>query len=127
MVKHFRLACKTCNMYHGTLSRLHIYSVSGFNSMADYNPIKIEEKWRKKWGKENRWKVDMKKAKNPYYNLMMFPYPSAEGLHIGNVYAFVGADIHGRFQRMRGKDVFEPMGFDAFGIYSEHFAIKKGT
>ncbi|GAB4368137.1 MAG: hypothetical protein Kow00121_07010 [Elainellaceae cyanobacterium] len=57
---------------------------------------------------------------------MMFPYPSAEGLHVGNVYAFTGADIYGRFMAMQGKTVFEPMGFDAFGIHSENFAIKKG-
>ena len=50
---------------------------------------------------------------------MMFPYPSAEGLHVGNVYAFTGADIYGRFMSMQGDDVFEPMGFDAFGIHSE--------
>lgn len=56
----------------------------------------------------------------------MFPYPSAEGLHVGNVYAFTGADIYGRFMAMQGRTVFEPMGFDAFGIHSENFAIKKG-
>ena len=95
--------------------------------MIDYNPIKIEEKWRKKWEEKKAWNIDIKKAKKPYYNLMMFPYPSAEGLHIGNVYAFTGADIHGRYMRMRGNDVFEPMGFDAFGIHSENFAIKQGT
>ena len=95
--------------------------------MEQYNPIKIEEKWRKKWLKENRWQVDIKNAKNPYFNLMMFPYPSGEGLHIGNLYAFTGSDIHGRYMRMRGHDVFEPIGFDAFGIHSENFAIKKGV
>jgi leucyl-tRNA synthetase len=58
---------------------------------------------------------------------MMFPYPSAEGLHVGNVYAFAGADIYGRFMAMQGRDVFEPMGFDAFGIHSENFAIKRGV
>ena len=56
----------------------------------------------------------------------MFPYPSAEGLHVGNVYAFTGADIYGRFMAMNGRNVFEPMGFDAFGIHSENFAIKRG-
>lgn len=95
--------------------------------MTDYNPIKIEEKWRKKWEEKKAWNIDIKKSKKPYYNLMMFPYPSAEGLHIGNVYAFTGADIHGRYMRMNGHDVFEPMGFDAFGIHSENFAIKQGT
>jgi leucyl-tRNA synthetase len=70
--------------------------------------------------------VDKKAAAHPFYNLMMFPYPSAEGLHVGNVYAFTGADIYGRFMAMQGKEVFEPMGFDAFGIHSENFAIKQG-
>jgi leucyl-tRNA synthetase len=70
--------------------------------------------------------VDKKAGAHPFYNLMMFPYPSAEGLHVGNVYAFTGADIYGRFMAMQGKEVFEPMGFDAFGIHSENFAIKQG-
>ena len=95
-------------------------------NMAQYNHKKIESKWRKKWEKEKRWNVNIKRAKKPYYNLMMFPYPSAEGLHVGNVYAFTGSDIHGRFRRMQGNDVFEPIGYDAFGIHSENFAIKKG-
>ena len=90
-----------------------------------YNPQKIESKWRKIWQKRKVFQVDIKKAKKPYYNLMMFPYPSAEGLHVGNVYAFTGSDIHGRFRKMQGYDVFEPMGFDAFGIHSENFAIQK--
>ncbi|MDO8473969.1 MAG: leucine--tRNA ligase [bacterium] len=95
--------------------------------MEQYIPEKIEKKWRGVWERKKLWKVDIKKAKRPYYNLMMFPYPSAEGLHVGNVYAFTGSDIHGKFQRMQGFDVFEPMGFDAFGIHSENFAIKKGV
>ncbi|MDO8601127.1 MAG: class I tRNA ligase family protein, partial [bacterium] len=94
--------------------------------MDSYNPQKIEAKWRKIWEKNKTFQVDLKRAKSPYYNLMMFPYPSAEGLHVGNVYAFTGSDIHGRFKKMQGNDVFEPMGFDAFGIHSENFAIKKG-
>ncbi|PIS17191.1 MAG: leucine--tRNA ligase [Candidatus Nealsonbacteria bacterium CG09_land_8_20_14_0_10_42_14] len=92
----------------------------------DYNPQEIEKKWRTYWEKNKVFQVDLSKAKKPYYNLMMFPYPSAEGLHVGNVYAFTGSDIHGRFRRMQGYDVFEPIGFDAFGIHSENFAIKKG-
>ncbi len=58
---------------------------------------------------------------------MMFPYPSAEGLHVGNLFAFTGNDIYGRFQRLQGHTVFEPLGFDAFGIHSENFALKVGT
>ena len=55
---------------------------------------------------------------------MEFPYPSAEGLHVGHVYTYGGADTSARFLRMRGYEVFEPMGFDAFGIHSENFALK---
>lgn len=70
--------------------------------------------------------MDLDKAKKPFFNLMMFPYPSGEGLHVGNMYAFTGADIHGRFQRMMGNDVFEPIGLDGFGIHSENYALKLG-
>ena len=97
--------------------------------MEDYKPQVIESKWQEAWEKRstNSFREDqLRTAKNPYYNLMMFPYPSAEGLHIGNIYAYTGADVHGRFQRLKGKDVFEPMGFDAFGIHSENFALKQG-
>lgn len=64
--------------------------------------------------------------KKKFYNLMMFPYPSAEGLHVGNMYAFTGADVYGRFKAMQGYDVFEPIGLDGFGIHSENYAIKIG-
>ena len=66
-------------------------------------------------------------VEQPFYNLMMFPYPSAEGLHVGNIYAFTGADAHGRYQRLLGKTVFEPIGFDAFGIHSENYALKQNV
>ena len=94
-----------------------------------YNPEAVERKWRERWERDgvNRMTdADLQSAKNPYYNLMMFPYPSAEGLHIGNLYAYTGADVNGRFWRLRGKDVFEPIGFDAFGIHSENHALKVG-
>ena len=65
-------------------------------------------------------------ARRPFYNLMMFPYPSAEGLHVGNMFAFTGADMYGRYQRLRGRTVFEPIGYDAFGIHSENYALKVG-
>ena len=91
-----------------------------------YEPGKIEAKWRKKWEENKTLKVDLDSAKKPFYNLMMFPYPSGEGLHVGHVYAFGGSDTYGRFKRLQGWDVFEPMGFDSFGIHSENFAIKKG-
>jgi len=95
-----------------------------------YDPSAVEEKWQRLWderGTNSFTTEELRTAENPYYQLMMFPYPSAEGLHVGNIYAFAGADVHGRYQRMQGKDVFEPMGFDAFGIHSENFALKIGT
>ena len=92
-----------------------------------YDHRTVEERWAQRWREENAFAVDLEKAERPYYNLMMFPYPSAEGLHIGNIFAFVGSDIHGRFKRAQGYDVFEPMGFDAFGIHSENHALKTGT
>lgn len=94
--------------------------------MKHYNHTAIEEKYRALWEQELLYTPDMSSAKKPYYNLMMFPYPSAEGLHVGNMYAFTGADVHGRFRRQQGFDVFEPIGLDGFGIHSENYAIKVG-
>ncbi|MDR1576917.1 MAG: leucine--tRNA ligase [Deltaproteobacteria bacterium] len=92
--------------------------------MAKYDPTVVEAKWRDKWAQDKTDQVDLAGAKRPFYNLMMFPYPSAEGLHVGNLFAFVGSDIQGRYHRLLGYDVFEPMGFDAFGMHSENFALK---
>jgi len=92
-----------------------------------YNPKEIESRWQKKWEEDKIYEPDFKKSKKPFYNLMMFPYPSAEGLHVGNMYAFTGSDIYGRFKRMQGYDVFEPIGLDGFGIHSENYALKIGT
>ncbi|MBI4084691.1 MAG: leucine--tRNA ligase [Candidatus Levybacteria bacterium] len=91
-----------------------------------YQPQLIEPKWQKKWEEEKIYQPDMDKAEKPFYNLMMFPYPSAEGLHVGNVYAFTGADVYGRFKRMQGNEVFEPIGLDGFGIHAENYALKIG-
>ncbi|HEU0025589.1 MAG TPA: leucine--tRNA ligase [Ktedonobacterales bacterium] len=91
-----------------------------------YDFAAFEQRWSEEWEARGLYRVDIDHPRKPYYNLMMFPYPSAEGLHVGNVYAFVGSDIHGRWMSMRGYDVFEPMGFDAFGIHSENFAIQRG-
>jgi len=91
-----------------------------------YDPIALELKWQRRWQERRTNEPDLRAATSPFYQLMMFPYPSAEGLHVGNVFAFTGADIHGRFQRLQGNSVFEPMGFDAFGIHSENYALKVG-
>ncbi len=89
-----------------------------------YDPKSVEEKWQAHWAENGTNEPDLDAAPRPFFNLMMFPYPSAEGLHVGNLYAFTGADFHARFQRLRGRDVFEPIGFDAFGIHSENYALK---
>lgn len=91
-----------------------------------YNPAVIEPKWQKVWEKNKLDVTDIKGAKRPFYNLMMFPYPSAEGLHVGNTYAFIAADIYGRFKRLTGFDVFEPIGLDGFGIHSENYCLNIG-
>jgi len=91
-----------------------------------YDPEAVEAKWRARWAERRTNEPDLDRAERPFYNLMMFPYPSAEGLHVGNMFAFTGSDTYGRFKRLQGFDVFEPIGFDAFGIHSENFAIKIG-
>lgn len=95
--------------------------------MEKYDFAAQEKKWQKQWLKERLYEPDLASAAKPFYNLMMFPYPSAEGLHVGNMYAFTGADIYGRMKRMQGYDVFEPIGLDGFGIHSENYALKIGA
>lgn len=94
--------------------------------MSEYDHHTTEHKWLRRWQESRAFSTDLQRAPNPYYNLMMFPYPSASGLHVGNLFAFVGSDIHGRFMRAQGRDVFEPFGFDAFGMHSENHAIRTG-
>jgi leucyl-tRNA synthetase len=91
-----------------------------------YHPEQVEAKWQARWAERHVNEPDLDRAERPFYNLMMFPYPSAEGLHVGNMFAFTGSDAFGRFKRLQGYDVFEPIGFDAFGIHSENYAIKVG-
>lgn len=95
-------------------------------AQKEFKPGEIEPKWQKIWLESKIYQPSFDEAKNPFYNLMMFPYPSAEGLHVGNMYAFTGSDIYGRFKRMQQKSVFEPIGLDGFGIHSENYAMKIG-
>ncbi|MCU0625396.1 MAG: leucine--tRNA ligase [Gemmatimonadaceae bacterium] len=92
-----------------------------------YDPSVVEATWQRRWAERGTNVTPLAGAARPYYALMMFPYPSAEGLHIGNVYAFTGNDIHARHKRQQGYTVFEPIGFDSFGIHSENYAIKVGA
>ena len=91
-----------------------------------YNHREVEKKWQDIWEKDRLYSPDIEKTKkeNKFFNLWMFPYPSAEGLHAGHAFASTGSDVIGRFMRMNGKTVFQPIGYDSFGIHSENYAIK---
>jgi len=93
----------------------------------DYEPSSVEAAWQKKWAEAKVYEFDLQKAKDPFYLLVMFPYPSGAQLHVGHWFQYSIPDSYGRYLRMRGKDVFHPMGFDAFGLPAENYAIKTGT
>ena len=67
-----------------------------------YDPDAVEAKWQARWAERRTNEPDLDRAERPFYNLMMFPYPSAEGLHVGNMFAFTGSDVYGRFKRLQG-------------------------
>ncbi len=87
---------------------------------------KIEEKWQKRWEESGLYKFDRSKVDKKYYVLEMFSYPSGAKLHAGHWYNYGPADTFARFKRMQGYEVFQPMGFDAFGLPAENYAIKTG-
>jgi leucyl-tRNA synthetase len=94
-----------------------------------YDPHEIESRWRQRWERDGTGLIPSLDDVDPadvFYNLVEFPYPSAEGLHVGHVFKYSGADAFGRYQRMRGKQVFQPMGWDAFGIHTENYALTHG-
>jgi leucyl-tRNA synthetase len=91
-----------------------------------YDHREVETKWRRIWDDRGEYRTPLDDPVRKFYNLMMFPYPSAEGLHVGHIIPFAGGDIYGRWRRLSGDTVFEPMGFDAFGIHSENYALKIG-
>jgi leucyl-tRNA synthetase len=91
-----------------------------------YDASRVEARWRRIWEERGDHRTDLDSPDRPFYNLAMFPYPSAEGLHVGHMVPYTGVDIYGRWRRMHGDNVFEPMGFDAFGIHSENYALKIG-
>jgi leucyl-tRNA synthetase len=91
-----------------------------------YDASAIETKWQSRWAADHLMDMDLDAVSpdNKFYNLVEFPYPSAEGLHVGHAYTYSGADAYGRYLRMRGRSVFQPIGFDSFGIHTENFALK---
>lgn len=95
--------------------------------MGEYNPTIIEQKWQKYWDEHKTFRTPNPSTRPKYYVLDMFPYPSGEGLHVGHPEGYTATDILARYKRMRGYDVLHPMGFDAFGLPAEQFALDTGN
>ena len=92
----------------------------------EYNHREIEPKWQKYWTDNDVYKVEIEEDKPKYYVLDMFPYPSGAGLHVGHPLGYIASDIYSRYKKLNGFNVLHPMGFDAFGLPAEQYAIKTG-
>src|SRR5215211_2840040 len=94
--------------------------------MPRYNPAQLEPKWQQLWLENRTFATPQMPVGEKRYILDMFPYPSGDGLHVGHPEGYTATDIVSRFERMRGRTVLHPMGFDAFGLPAEEAAITKG-
>jgi len=97
------------------------------NNMQKYNPKKIEQKWQDKWYSSSVFKAKNGSKKKKCYLMVEFPYPSGDGLHVGHCRSYTALDVVARKRRMQGYNVLYPMGWDAFGLPTENYAIKKGV
>ena len=93
----------------------------------EYNFIEIEKKWQQYWLDHKTFKAEIDIKKPKYYVLDMFPYPSGAGLHVGHPLGYIASDIYARFKRLKGFNVLHPMGYDAYGLPAEQYAIQTGT
>ncbi|TVT39093.1 leucine--tRNA ligase [Hymenobacter setariae] len=94
--------------------------------MPAYRPQEIEKKWQAHWQQHHTFRADNNSDKPKYYVLDMFPYPSGAGLHVGHPLGYIASDIVSRYQRLQGRNVLHPMGFDSFGLPAEQYAIQTG-
>jgi leucyl-tRNA synthetase len=93
----------------------------------DYDFKEIEQKWQRYWERNKTYRVDIDYSKPKYYVLDMFPYPSGAGLHVGHPLGYIASDIVARYKHLKGFNVLHPMGFDAYGLPAEQYAIQTGT
>ena len=93
----------------------------------EYNFSEVEKKWQHYWMEHGTFRVELDHSKPKYYVLDMFPYPSGAGLHVGHPLGYIASDIYARFKRLKGYNVLHPMGFDAYGLPAEQYAIQTGT
>ncbi len=93
----------------------------------DYNFRDIEKKWQRYWAENKTFKVDIDYSKPKYYVLDMFPYPSGAGLHVGHPLGYIASDVYSRYMKHKGYNVLHPMGYDAYGLPAEQYAIQTGT
>ncbi|MDO9255894.1 MAG: leucine--tRNA ligase [Bacteroidales bacterium] len=93
----------------------------------EYNFGEVEKKWQKQWAAEKIFKTEIVEGKPKYYVLDMFPYPSGAGLHVGHPLGYIASDIFSRYKRLKGFNVLHPMGYDAYGLPAEQYAIQTGT
>src|SRR5438552_4741640 len=92
--------------------------------MPPYDPRAIEPKWQEYWERNRTFRVLEDPARPKMYVLDMFPYPSGEGLHVGHPKGYIATDIYSRMKKMQGYEVLHPMGWDAFGLPAEQYALK---